>query len=139
VFLLHLIDRHSRGAARLGKSRKLKPWLGALAFAALFLALRVGFDYWVRNLVAGQPADPWWTVLSSMGLGTLIASWIVYRLLRTQQRQRMAIERLNHEIRNGLQVLSYLAALQGRPAEQAREAFARIEKTLREVSAELEG
>ncbi len=122
----------------MGKSRKLTPWQGALAFAALFLALRLGFDYWVRNLVAGQPADPWWAVLSSMGLGTMIASWIVYRLLRAQQRQRMAIERLNHEIRNGLQVLTYLAAAKGRPSEQARDAFARIEKTLREVSAELE-
>lgn len=113
------------------------PVRGTLVFASGFFVIRVVVDYLLHTVAPDRPAEPWWSSVSSVGFGTAIAAWFVYRLLKTLQIQRRLMESLNHEVRNALQVLAYLGSADKPNANLAREAVARIERTVREVSAEL--
>lgn len=113
------------------------PVRGTVVFASGFFVLRVIVDYLLHSVAPDRPREPWWSSASSVAVGTAIAAWFVYRLLNTLQVQRRLMETLNHEVRNALQVLAYLGGADRKNAHLAREAVARIEKTVREVSEEL--
>jgi hypothetical protein len=78
---------------------------------------------------------PLWTVLITTGIGTAISSVLVYLLLASVQRQFRAVRLLNHELRNSLQVLTYVASdLEPRLAAAARNSIVRLLQALGQAS-----
>lgn len=74
-----------------------------------------------------------------LGIGCVIAAVLVYRLLDALRRNRAASEKLNHELRNALQIMAYILPTCGEiQAEQARMAIGRMSVVLREISRQLE-
>ena len=81
---------------------------------------------------------PLWTILVTLGITTAISSIVVYLLLTLLQQQQCALEELNHEMRNAMQVLSYaVQQCDGETAPQAEFAIRRMSDTLRKVSQDL--
>jgi hypothetical protein len=113
----------------------LSPRLGTLIFAIAFFAVRIGSDWLFRWFIADAPMPPLWTVLITTGIGTAISSALVYLLLASVQRQFRAIRLLNHELRNSLQVLNYIASdLEPKIAIAATNSINRLLQALRQAS-----
>jgi hypothetical protein len=114
---------------------RLSPRLGTVIFALAFFAIRIGSDWLFRWFIAAAPVPPLWTVLITTGIGTAISSALVYLLLLSVQRQFRAVRLLNHELRNSLQVLSYVVSnLEPRMAAAASSSIDRLIQALREAS-----
>jgi signal transduction histidine kinase len=114
---------------------RLSPGLGTVIFALAFFALRIGSDWLFRWSIAEAPIPPLWTVLITTGIGTAIASLLVYLLLLSVKRQVRAVRLLNHELRNSLQVLSYAVSnLEPKMAAAASRSMDRLIQALREAS-----
>src|SRR5919204_3820200 len=88
--------------------RRIPAWAGAVVFAVLFFFARLGVDWIFRWVVAGAAMPPIWSVLVTIGFGTAVSTVIVYYLLRALHAQDRALDELNHELRNSLQVLAYI-------------------------------
>ncbi len=113
----------------------LSPRLGTLIFALAFFAIRIGSDWLFRWFIADAQMPPLWTVLITTGIGTAIASALVYLLLASVQRQFRAVRLLNHELRNSLQVLTYVTSdLEPRLATAATNSIDRLLQALRQAS-----
>lgn len=113
----------------------LSPRLGTLIFAVAFFAIRIGSDWLFRWFIGDAPVPPLWTVLITTGIGTAISSVLVYLLLVSAQRQFRAVRLLNHELRNALQVLTYVVEnLEPRMAATASSSIDRLMGALREAS-----
>ncbi|MGC2364177.1 MAG: hypothetical protein WA555_04100 [Candidatus Sulfotelmatobacter sp.] len=113
----------------------LSPRLGTLIFALAFFAIRIASDWLFRWFIADAPVPPLWTVLITTGIGTAISSILVYLLLASVQRQFRAVRLLNHELRNGLQVLTYVASnLEPRMATAASNSIDRLLRALKQAS-----
>lgn len=114
---------------------RLSPRLGTIIFALAFFAIRIGSDWLFRWFIADAPVPPLWTVLITTGIGTAISSVLVYLLLVAVQRQFRAVRLLNHELRNSLQVLTYVVSdLEPRMAVAAKTSMDRLLQALREAS-----
>ncbi len=113
----------------------LSPRLGTLIFALAFFAIRIATDWLFRWFIGDAPVPPLWTVLITTGIGTAISSVLVYLLLASAQRQFRAVRLLNHELRNALQVLTYVVSnLEPRMAAAASSSIDRLMGALREAS-----
>ena len=122
------------------KSRllRLDPVRGTLAFAVLFFTLRLATDWLFRWTIAGNPAPPAWTVVVTIGFGTVLASTAVFLLLSLMKAQREGLEQLNHQMRNSMQVLAYaIQQCDGETAPKAQAAIRDMSDTLRAVSKRL--
>ena len=74
----------------------------------------------------------------TIGISTAISSFVVYLLLYFMRRQREAVEELNHELRNALQVLSYvIPQCNVETRQQAQGAIEDMSDTVRRVSQKL--
>jgi hypothetical protein len=114
---------------------RLSPRLGTIIFALAFFAIRIGSDWLFRWFIADAPVPPLWTVLITTGIGTAISSVLVYLLLVAVQRQVCAVRLLNHELRNSLQVLTYMVSnLEPRMAVAAKSSIDRLLQALRDAS-----
>ena len=114
---------------------RLSPRLGTVIFALAFFAIRIGSDWLFRWFIADAPVPPLWTVFITTGIGTAISSVLVYLLLVSVQRQFRAVRLLNHELRNSLQVLTYMVSnLEPRMAVAAKGSIERLLQALREAS-----
>jgi hypothetical protein len=113
----------------------LSPRFGTIIFALAFFTIRIGCDWLFRWFIADAPMPPLWTVLITTGIGTAISSVLVYLLLASVQRQFRAVRLLNHELRNSLQVLTYVASdLEPRLAAAARNSIVRLLQALGQAS-----
>jgi hypothetical protein len=113
-------------------------WVGTLLFAVLFFFARLGADWLFRSVIPDHPMPPMWSVLLTIGLGTTIATVVVFYLLRALRRQEHALDELNHELRNALQVLAYvIPSCDAKFAAQAEGAISRMKETVTRVSREL--
>jgi hypothetical protein len=83
------------------------PVWGTIVFALVYAAIKLFADWIFRWSIPDKPPPPVWAILVTIGIGTVIASTAVFLLLTLTQRQKQALEELNHELRNALQVLSY--------------------------------
>lgn len=114
---------------------RLSPRLGTAIFAVSFFVIRIGSDWLFRWFIADAPVPPLWTVFITTGIGTAISSVLVYLLLVSVQRQFLAVRLLNHELRNSLQVLTYMVSnLEPRMAVAAKGSIERLLQALREAS-----
>lgn len=83
------------------------PAPGTFRFAVLYFGVSFILDWMFRWAIGQNPMPPVWTILMSIGGATAISSLVVYLLLSFNRRQREALEELNHELRNALQILVY--------------------------------
>lgn len=83
------------------------PVQGTIVFAISYFGISVFLDWLFRWMIGQNPVPPFWTVLASISGATFIASVAVYLLLSFSRRQQEALEELNHELRNALQILVY--------------------------------
>src|SRR3954463_10419741 len=83
------------------------PVRGTVLFAVVYAAIKFAADWVFRWSIPDKPRPPMWSIIVTIAIGTAIASAVVFLLLTLMQRQRRAMEELNHELRNALQVLSY--------------------------------
>ncbi len=114
---------------------RLSPRLGTAIFALSFFVIRIGSDWLFRWFIADAPVPPLWTVFITTGIGTAISSVLVYLLLVSVERQFRAVRLLNHELRNSLQVLTYMVSnLEPRMAVAAKGSIERLLQALREAS-----
>ena len=131
----HTMPIGSQNRSTAWEPSSLSPRLGTLIFALAFFAIRIGSDWLFRWFIADAPMPPLWTVLITTGIGTAISSALVYLLLASVQRQFRAVRLLNHELRNSLQVLTYVASdLEPRLATAARDSIDRLLQALRQAS-----
>lgn len=84
-----------------------RPVQGTIRFAVLYFGISFILDWTFRWTIGQNPVPPLWTVIASIGGATLISSVAVYLLLSFNQRQQQALEELNHELRNAMQILAY--------------------------------
>jgi signal transduction histidine kinase len=83
------------------------PVHGTLRFAVIYFGVSFVLDWLFRWSIHQNPMPPVWMILISICGATTISSIVVYLLLAFNQRQRQALEELNHELRNALQILVY--------------------------------
>jgi two-component sensor histidine kinase len=86
---------------------KQSPVRGTLLFAVVYSAIKFLADWTFRWRIPDRPEPPMWSVILTIAIGSAIASLVVFLLLTFMQRQQRALEELNHELRNALQILSY--------------------------------
>jgi signal transduction histidine kinase len=84
-----------------------RPVRGTVLFALVYSALRFLADWTFRWTFPDRPQPPLWSVILTIAIGSAIASMLVFLLLSFMHRQQQALEELNHELRNALQILSY--------------------------------
>jgi len=114
------------------------PVRGTIVFAIIFAAIKFSADWVFRWSIPEKAPPPVWAVILTIGIGTVIASMAVFLLLTVMQRQKKALEELNHELRNALQVLSYAVNqcdLETRP--KAQEAIGSLSDAVRKISQKL--
>jgi ABC-type multidrug transport system fused ATPase/permease subunit len=117
---------------------KQSPLCGTLWFAVAYSLVNVAADWIFRWSIPANPMPPVWSVIVTVAIGTFIASVFVFVLLIFMQRQQRALEELNHELRNSLQVLSYSVYQcdeEVRPKAEA--AIGRLSDTVRRVTQKL--
>ena len=83
------------------------PVRGTLYFAIAYSLVKFIADWIFRWSIPDKPCPPVWSIFVTIGMGTLISSAVVFILLTFMHRQQVALEELNHELRNALQVLTY--------------------------------
>jgi two-component sensor histidine kinase len=114
------------------------PVQGTVLFALVYFSISYVLDWLFRWAIAQNPMPPLWAILLSIGGATAISSIAVYLLLVFTQRQQQALEELNHEIRNALQILAYAARqCDAETAPKAQEAIASMSSTLRRITQRL--
>jgi two-component sensor histidine kinase len=114
------------------------PVQGTILFALVYFAVSYVLDWTFRWAIAENPMPPLWTILVSIGGATAISSLAVYLLLSFTRRQQQALEELNHEIRNALQILAYAAQqCDSDTAPKAQEAVENLSTTLRRITQRL--
>ncbi len=77
-------------------------------FAIAYSILKFLADWLIHWVIPARPIPPVWSMVITIGIGTVIASILVFLLFSLMNRQQRALEQLNHELRNALQVLSYI-------------------------------
>jgi signal transduction histidine kinase len=114
------------------------PAQGTALFAIAYFTISYVLDWLFRWTIGENPMPPLWTILLSIGGATSISSIAVYLLLTFTKRQQQALEELNHELRNALQILSYAAQqCDADTAPKAQEAIHSMSSSLRRVTQEL--
>ena len=104
-----LSSRHGIPVKSFLKAAALRqsPVRGTVLFALGYSAIKFLADWVFRWTIPDRPQPPLWSVLLTIAIGSAIASAVVFLLLTLMQRQQRALEELNHELRNALQILSY--------------------------------
>ena len=114
------------------------PVRGTVIFAVMYALIKVGADWLFRWTIPGKPHPPIWSLIVTIGIGTAISSAAVFLLLVLARRQQDALEELNHELRNSLQVLSYAVnQCDGETRPKAQAAIGKLSDTVRQVSQSL--
>jgi len=117
---------------------RVQPLAAALLFGVIFTGLRVACDWFFRSMIPDHPMPPTWSVLMTQSIGSAVAVVVLYWLLQAQRRQMNAVRDLNHELRNALQVFSYIIPQCAQhDADRGRDAVMRMTTTLQRVSREL--
>ncbi len=107
-------------------------------FAAIYAAIKLAADWTFRWSIPDKAPPPVWSIVVTIGIGTAIASMAVFLLLTLTQRQKHALEELNHELRNALQVLSYAVnQCDGDTRPKAQEAIGTLSESVRKISQKL--
>ncbi len=114
------------------------PVRGTVIFACIYFAASFAADGVFRWVIADYPMPPLWAVCTSIGLLTAISTFVVYLLLSFTKRQQEALEELNHELRNALQILSYaIPQCDGDTRPKAEAAIEGMSSTVRRISQRL--
>jgi len=114
------------------------PVRGTILFAVIFSAIKLAADWIFRWSIPDKTPPPVWAIVLTIGIGTVIASMAVFLLLTVMQRQKQALEELNHELRNALQVLSYAVNQCDRETRpKAQEAIGSLSDAVRKISQKL--
>ena len=114
------------------------PVRGTIVFAIIFSAIKFAADWVFRWTIPEKAPPPVWSIVVTIGIGTAIASLAVFLLLTLTQRQKVALEELNHELRNALQVLSYAVNQCDRETRpRAQEAIGTLSDAVRKISQKL--
>jgi hypothetical protein len=114
------------------------PVRGTVIFACIYFAANFASDWLFRWSMGNSPMPPLWAIFTSTGVVTAISSLVVYLLLSFTNRQQEALEELNHELRNALQILSYaVPQCDGETRPKAEEAIESMSSTLRRISQRL--
>jgi hypothetical protein len=114
------------------------PVRGSVIFACIYFAANFAADWVFRWSLADNPMPPWWAIFTSIGIVTAISSLVVYLLLSFTKRQHEALQELNHELRNALQILSYaVPQCDGETRPKAEAAIESMSSTVRRISRRL--
>lgn len=114
------------------------PVRGTIVFAIIYAALKFAADWAFRWSIPDKSPPPVWAIVLTIGIGTAIASMAVFLLLTLTQRQKHALEELNHELRNALQVLSYAVdQCDGETRPKAQQAIGTLSDAVRKISQKL--
>lgn len=123
----------------------LKSWIlrqnpvrGTVLFAVVFAAIKLVADWIFRWTIPEKNAPPAWAIVLTIGIATAIASTAVFLLLTVLRRQEQALQELNHELRNALQILSYsVDQCDGETRPQAQAAISTLSDAVRRISQRL--
>lgn len=116
------------------------PFMGTAIFAVMFFFALLGLDWIFHSYLPEMPAPPFWAICIPIGIATVVASGLVYILLERLQAEHHAVETLNHELRNALQIMIYvLPSCDARSNDMVATALRRMSTTLSGVSEELGG
>ena len=114
------------------------PVRGTILFALFFAGLKFLADWTFRWTIPDRPQPPMWAILLTIAIGTAIASMAVFLLLTLMERQKRALEELNHELRNALQILSYsVNQCDDETRPKAQEAIGMLSDAVRRISQRL--
>lgn len=103
--------------------------------AVLLFFAGLGMDWLFHGHLSGQPLPPMWMLFIPIALWSLIASVLVYVLLQRLQTEHEAAIRLNHDLRNAMQVLIYvMPRCDSASGKMVADAVARMTATLGDVS-----
>ena len=114
------------------------PVRGTILFAVIYSVIKLTADWVFRWSIPDKAPPPAWAIILTIGIGTAIASLAVFLLLTFTQRQQRALEELNHELRNALQVLSYAVdQCDGETRPKAQQAIGTLSDAVRKISQKL--
>jgi hypothetical protein len=114
------------------------PVQGTAIFAVLYFGVSFVLDWIFRWSIGENPMPPLWTVLASITGATAISSIAVYLLLAFTRRQQRALEELNHELRNAMQILVYASQQCDADTQpKAQAAIDNMSDTLRRITQRL--
>lgn len=114
------------------------PVRGTILFAVIYAGLKLAADWIFRWNIPDKSPPPAWTIILTIGIGTAIASAAVFLLFTLAERQKKALEELNHELRNALQVLSYAVnQCDGETRPKAQSAIGTLSDAVRKISQSL--
>ena len=117
---------------------RYSPLVASVSCALLCILTSLGGGWIVQHSRVSLHISWVWRGIAA-GLGASVIATGLAWLLTTRIRQKhAALQKLNHELRNGLQILSYVCS-QCEPeiAEQARAAVTRITSAIAKVSEQL--
>lgn len=111
------------------------PAVGAVLVAVLLFFAGLGMDWMFHGHLPNMPLPPLWMLCIPIALWSLIASVLVYVLLQRIQAEHEAAIRLNHDLRNAMQVLIYIMPrCDAESGKMVADAVARMTATLGDVS-----
>src|SRR4051812_14321814 len=114
------------------------PVRGTLLFAIVYSVIKFAADWMFRWRIPGSPQPPLWSVVVTIAIGSFISSLVVFLLLTFMHRQQRALEELNHELRNALQVLAYsVDQCDAETRPKAQEAIGTLSDAVRRISQKL--
>ncbi len=114
------------------------PARGTIFFAIGYSVIKFAADWFFRWRLPNSPQPPIWSVLLTIAIGTFISSVVVFLLLTFMHRQQRALEDLNHELRNALQILSYsVDQCDADTRPKAQHAIASLSDAVRRISQKL--
>jgi hypothetical protein len=114
------------------------PVRGTVLFALLYSAIKFIADWTFRWTIPARPQPPMWSVVLTIAIGSAIASLVVFLLLTFMRRQQQALEELNHELRNALQILSYSVDQCDKDTRpKAQQAIGTLSDAVRKISQKL--
>ena len=114
------------------------PVRGTILFAIVYSVIKFLADWAFRWQIPDRPQPPLWSVFLTIAIGTFISSVVVFLLLTFMHRQQRALEELNHELRNALQILSYsVDQCDADTRPKAQEAIGSLSNAVRRISQKL--
>jgi len=135
------MDEEARACISTFMVRQLQPYaafppvVGAVLVAVLLFFAGLGMDWLFHGHLPDKPLPPMWMLFIPIALWSLIASVLVYVLLQRIQAEHEAAVRLNHDLRNAMQVLIYvMPRCDAASGKMVADAVARMTATLGDVS-----
>jgi hypothetical protein len=117
---------------------RYSPVVACVSCALLCMLTSLGGEWIVQHSrVSLNISWVWRGIAAGMG-ASVIATCLAWLFTNRIRRKHAALQKLNHELRNGLQILSYVCSqCEPEVAEQARAAVTRITSAIAKVSEQL--